>query len=246
MDSRKLKLFAMAVMAVDHFAMGVVYLLVKADPSLREVYEILRHIGRLAFPIFGLLLVEGFVHTKNIRRYVTAMALGALVSEIPFNLASSRGDFLFPRQQNVFISLFIALCALCVIKFIEDHFEKHDMLRYDLILAAILLFAIMARLIRCDYKQGGIIMICLMYLIREAWYEKSRITGPALPMILAGCTVLTLYSKSEIYAFFVAPLAIMYNGKRGNIKHKYFYYWFYPVHLLIIGIAARIIRQGGL
>ena len=89
-------------------------------------------------------------------------------------------------------------------------------------------------------------MICLMYLIREAWYEKSRITGPALPMILAGCTVLTLYSKSEIYAFFVAPLAIMYNGKRGNIKHKYFYYWFYPVHLLIIGIAARIIRQGGL
>ena len=81
----------------------------------------MRMIGRLGFPIFCFLLVEGFQKTRNIRKYVFRLGLFALISEIPFDLACS-GKVLEFGYQNVYFTLFIGILSLCAF----DFFAKHD------------------------------------------------------------------------------------------------------------------------
>ena len=57
-----LKVIAVLSMVVDHSAY---YLL--EDGTL--LYETMRCIGRIAFPVFAFLIAEGFRHTRNRRRY---------------------------------------------------------------------------------------------------------------------------------------------------------------------------------
>ena len=65
-------------------------------------------IGRISFPIFAFLLVEGYFHTKNLRNYVLRLLLFAILSEIPFNLAMG-SRVLYPIHQNVLWSFLISL-----------------------------------------------------------------------------------------------------------------------------------------
>ena len=86
-SSAVLKYIAMLTMLIDHIAAsGLIFLLIDAGMSTR-LYFISRMIGRIAFPIYVFLLVEGFVHTKDIKKYIIRIALFALISEVPFDLA---------------------------------------------------------------------------------------------------------------------------------------------------------------
>lgn len=131
-----LKLVAVAAMLIDHIAAVVLarqimdsgYLMAVykggtayADwvgdyGTLYQAYMIMRAIGRLGFPIFCFLLVEGFRKTRNVKRYGLRLGLFALISEIPFNLALT-GEMTASRYQNVFLTLFLGLFALCIYRF---------------------------------------------------------------------------------------------------------------------------------
>ena len=65
-------------------------------------------VGRLAFPIFAFMLVEGYYHTSNLKKYCQRLFLFALISEIPFNLAIG-GSFFYPLHQNVLWSFLISI-----------------------------------------------------------------------------------------------------------------------------------------
>ena len=57
-------------------------------------------IGRLAYPIFAFMIVEGYFHTKNLKKYVLRLLLFALISEIPFNLVMASSWFAISRPEN--------------------------------------------------------------------------------------------------------------------------------------------------
>ena len=80
---------------------------------------VLRFTGRLAFPLFCFLLVEGFVHTHNVKGYLGRLVLFGLLSEVPFDLAFFRTPF-DPSAQNVYWTLALGVLAMALLQKSED------------------------------------------------------------------------------------------------------------------------------
>lgn len=186
--------------------------------------EVLRAIGRLAFPIFCFLLVEGFLHTKNIKKYALRIGLFALLSEIPFDLAFN--DRVFELSyQNVFFTLLIGLLVLCGLKYFEETLPLHlSWMRYIVALTGIL-FAIF---LRTDYDGFGVMLIVLLYEFRNRRPLQC----------IAGAILMLFNSTTGCLAFL---LLWFYNGERGKQLPKYFFYGFYPMHLLVLWLVRMLI-----
>lgn len=115
LTSSDLKWIAIISMLVDHFAVAIYVNM--ADYQF-DVYRVMRGIGRIAFPIYCFLLVEGFCHTHDVKRYISRCFLFAVISEVPFDLAV-HGAWVYPEGQNVFFTLAIGLCTLYAISVCE-------------------------------------------------------------------------------------------------------------------------------
>lgn len=226
-----LKIIAIVSMLIDHVAATVVAGLIRSggadsgigwldDPAaLYEVYTWMRNIGRLAFPIFCFLLVEGFLHTKNKARYALRLGVFAIVSEIPFDLAF-QGRFLETGYQNVFFTLLLGLLVILIYHKLEEQRQWNRFLCLLFEIAVILAGMGAAELLRTDYGAYGILAVAALYLFR----------GNKGMQTLAGCAAFIWWEPSAAAAFI--PIWF-YNGTRGwNLK--YIFYLFYPVHLLLL------------
>ena len=80
---------------------------------------IMRAIGRISFPIFCFLLIEGFLHTHDVKKYALNLGIFALVSEVPFDLAFAGKPF-YLNYQNVFFTLFIGLVMMIFLQKIDE------------------------------------------------------------------------------------------------------------------------------
>ena len=178
---------------------------------------VLRFTGRLAFPIFCFLAVEGFLHTHDVKKYVRRLLLFGLLSEVPFDLAFFRTPFA-PQHQNVYWTLALGVLAMAGLK----RFEKENGLPgwQGLVWAGGC--AALALAANTDYHAIGVLIICTLYLTRA---DRKR-------QCLAGA-VLFLFELTAPLAF---VLVWFYNGQRGACSplQKKAFYWFYPVHLLVL------------
>ena len=208
LDSFQLKCIAIVSMALDHTG-AVLY------PS--QIW--LRCLGRIAFPIFCFLIVEGFFHTHDVRRYMGRLGVFALISEIPYDLAF-RGVPLEYAHQNVFFTLLIGIGMMVLLERNREWPVK----------AVILLLAMwLAVLIRSDYNFRGVLLIFVFYIFHESrWLAVTA--GGFWNFLYQG--VIQKYGVLS-----VLPLAL-YNGERGR-KMKYFFYIFYPSHLLLLYGISR-------
>ncbi len=154
-----LKWIAVVSMVIDHFACSVYPCLNGYDI---EVYHILRGIGRIAFPIYCYLLVEGFFLTKNVWRYLRNLLLFAAVSEIPFNMAVL-GHVFYPQGQNVYCALAIGICAMMLLKRV-DGFRVWQLLAQGVVIAV---FLFLGEVLEVDYHWKGIAFIVLFYYLRK-------------------------------------------------------------------------------
>ncbi len=210
-----LKWIAVVTMIIDHFAVAVYPQFVSYEYS---VYYIMRKIGRIAFPIYCFLLVEGFFHTKNVVKYFRNCFLFAILSEIPFNMAIF-GKVLYPRGQNVYFTLCIGLATLMILNRLKERQAPQYML---LRIVIIVLAAGAGQILEVDYHWKGVLFIIMFYYMRNMQEWIRNLVG-----ICAFAYEVT------------APLAFIpihfYNGARGR-QMKYLFYAIYPIHLLIFGL----------
>ncbi len=218
-----LKLIAIITMFIDHSGATVIRAVLRhpavtSDPGLQafwqQIYNVSRDIGRIAFPIFCFLLVEGFLHTKNVRKYACRLFLFALISEIPFDIALKTGWY-DPGKQNVYFTLLIGLLVLIGIRWIT----ANDSRNLFLAVIPIAIGMYVALKIDTDYNYKGVFLISILYLMRY-----SR-----LYQCIGGAAAISWELP--------APLGFipvyLYNGKRG-LRLKYVFYWFYPAHLMLL------------
>lgn len=219
-----LKIIAMVTMLIDHIGAAILengyYLsyintegtVVTTEQIVRilDIDKVLRFIGRASFPIFCFLLVEGFLHTSDKKKYGIRLFLFALLSEIPFDLAFNQGILEF-SSQNVMFTLFVGFLTLVVM-------ERFANKPYIMLLGMIGGMGL-AYLMHTDYDFKGVALILILYLFRYRHVERT----------LFGCISL-LWEPPACLAFIPINL---YNGKRG-MQLKYVFYFFYPVHLLLL------------
>lgn len=212
-----LKLIAVITMFIDHMGLGVVGRLMMRKPYLYDIYAAMRGVGRLAFPIYIFLLVEGVRNTRSIGKYTLRMGVFALISEIPFDLAFHAKALEF-TYQNVFFTLFIGLLVIRALDGVAG-IVNNRFIRLLLQAAVLAAGAAGAELIRADYGAKGILCIAVIYIFS---YDRRL-------QLLTGCMAF-FWEWEAIFAFI--PIAF-YNGSRG-IRLKYIFYIFYPLHLLLI------------
>ncbi len=208
-----LKMIAIVAMLIDHVG-AVIF------PQYIE----LRIIGRLAFPIFAYTLVEGFIHTHDVFKYMKRLGILALLSEIPFDLAFF-GTVLEFSHQNVFFTLFLGILMLYLL------IQTPSKVRKVIVVIAMFL---LSECLHTDYSSMGLLMILVYYYFREKKVIKY-----------IGIAIINIFLMGYIQSYAVlAILPIMlHNGEQGP-KCKKFFYGFYPVHLLAIYLCSVLLTLG--
>lgn len=236
------KRIAAASMLIDHIGLVLVWqgwvVCSGRSTASMTLYAVLRSIGRLAFPIFCFLLVEGFVHTRSRVKYLLRLLLFAFVSELPFDLAVHGAAWAW-KGQNVMFTLALGLLAVWACEKLLREKGAPAAPRALLAVAASGFCVLAAWLLKTDYGLYGVLLILVLYLLRER----------TLPRELGGALVLgsmVVFGHSwwiEIFAIAALPALRLYNGERGR-QSKWFFYVFYPTHFLLLVLLRKLIWGG--
>ena len=226
-----LKWIALVTMTIDHFAAsGLFDRLAYGEVWFGQWgdvgYMTMRVIGRLAFPIYCFLLTEGFRYTHSRKGYALRLGLFALISEIPFDIATM-GTIWNAWHQNVFFTLLFGLLALMLADPLYQRGEQGK--AFFIVLG----FALAAELLRTDYGFFGVAVIAAMHFLRERTVEKYLLTAG----LLIGAGTL------EVAALPAFGLMHCYNGRQGQQSKvlRLLFYWYYPLHLLVFGLVGRLV-----
>lgn len=213
-------------MVIDHCT--IVFI-----PSESEWVFLLRAIGRLAAPIMCFFIAEGYYHTSNLKKYMGRLLLIAVISHVPHNLCLGQNIWKFWNATDVMFPLLFGLIALAAYKS-----EQLYVWKKILIVIACCAFS----------YSGDWNYIAVFWILGFGNFHGNRRN-----QLLAFSTVGGLYLLQEVLyensfpfisrfgVVLVIPLLLLYNGQRGEKSPliKWGFYWFYPVHLLIIYCANQ-------
>lgn len=234
LSAATLHLLAMALMLMDHLW-----------ATLLPGQEWLTCAGRLAFPIFAFMTVEGYFHTRNFKRYLLRLLVFALISEVPFDLMYG-GTVIYPYHQNVIWTFLLGLLGIHGMETVRKRSR-----RWLWVLASVgivVLGFLLGTLTMVDYYGAGVLTVFAFYFFRGRkgwcllgqvlvlyWINVELLGGQYYPVTLLGQS-LQLYQQS------LALLALvpiwLYRGRQGHHSRAFQYacYAFYPVHMLILGL----------
>ena len=261
-----LKMIALITMLVDHVAAVVIWRIYVASYAITAsmqqsssfgdqiivwvannqnlvylIYEMMRYTGRMAFPIYCFLLVEGFLHTRSVGKYALRLLLFAFISEIPFDLALT-GEWWSVSYSNVFFTLVLGLLLIWAISYVEKFYEFWQEKGWEPMLGSILSLAMGGLLLAIvggfaemvlytDYGFAGIAAILIFYLFRR---------HREMAFILAILVLTVMSSSTELIAIAMLGTIKMYDGSRGK-QMKYAYYAFYPAHLFVLALICMVL-----
>lgn len=251
LNGAQLKWIAILAMVADHGNARIVKPLIQAGMTgLQPLSSLFNVIGRLAFPLFAFLIAEGAAHTHNRRKYLGRLLLFALITEIPFDLCFY-GQMAYWQHQNVLFTLGLGVAGIMAL----DHFSGRPLLQ---VCSAVAL-CLIAQLASTDYGLIGVGLILVLYATRASrpalclfggsWllassylyafasaFLKGYWPRMRLAAIVQWGTQLLAY---EGWALLSLALICLYNGQRGKGMNKYFFYAFYPGHMLLIWLIHQ-------
>ena len=241
-SNNTLKIIAAAAMVCDHI--GVL---------LFPRIAFLRIIGRIAFPIFAFLIAEGAKHTKNRLRHIIFFA--------SFAAAVQLGYFIFnpSLEMSVLVTFTLSLLMIYAFDGLKAAFfaikpsKRRIALSAVIFLGSVGLAVVCDRFLDLDYGLSGALLPLFPAIFTAprcdgapAIFKKAdtklvRVLATAIGT-LALCFDI---GGIEYYALLAIPLLFLYSEKRGRLKMKYFFYVFYPLHLVIIygiGILIKFLK----
>lgn len=231
----QLKLLALLTMTLDHWA--VVF-------QPKGWYWLLRLVGRMAFPLYCFLLVEGFCHTRNRKRYGGRLLLMAVVSDLPFDLMAA-GHWPAHDQQSVMSTLLLGLVTLAALNE-ADRFGKElcshprmQKLLLPLVKIAIAFVGILlGEGLGMDYGGGGVLLILVFYLFRHRILSLSVVSA----LVLGSC-----FGPLELPGLAALIPIALYNGQRGPMPGgkagQWLFYWYYPLHISLLVLLAEVLGR---
>ncbi|MDY3281602.1 TraX family protein [Dysosmobacter sp.] len=237
--SCSLHLLAMAFMLCDHLWATVI-------PG----NEWLTCVGRLAFPIFAFLLVEGYFHTHSLKRYAGRLFLFALLSEVPFDLVMGSTVF-YPVHQNVLWTFLIGLGLIACNEWARG---KGQLWLRGLTAAATVILGFLLGLVSfADFHFAGVFMVLTFYFFRgRRWWNRlgqllamafinlEILGGLSYPVSLGG---FSFFFPQQGFALLSLPLIWLYRGRQGYHSRAFQYacYAFYPVHLFLLWLLQGVL-----
>ncbi len=237
-SSAGLHVIAMVCMLLDHVAaVGLIY------------NDWIRCVGRIAFPVFAFMTVEGFFRTKSLKKYALRLFVFALISEIPFNLMVGNSLF-YPLHQNVLWTFLMGLLAMWVLERAKQ--AKAKWLVPIAVIGVVALSYLFGIITFADYYGGGVWTVLVFYFFREKkWYN---LVGQVVALWYINAEVLGGYGfELNIFGFnfflhmqLFALLALipiwLYRGRKGHSSKafKYICYAFYPLHMLVLYLLALL------
>ena len=251
MDSSASKNFELTA-AVLHIIAMTLMLMDHLWATLLPAQEWLTCVGRIAFPIFAFMSVEGYFHTHNFKKYLLRMLVFAVISEIPFDLMYG-GTWFYPVHQNV---LWTFLLSLLGVWLMEQVRKKGKTWMYLLVCVLVVLAGlVLGTLCMVDYYGAGVLTVFVFYFLHGRkwwcflgqlaalyWLNVELLGGLMYPVQLFGM-------EFELCQQGLALLALipiwLYRGRQGyhSKPFQYLCYAFYPVHMLLLVVVLNFINR---
>lgn len=257
-----LKNIAYITMIIDHTGHSIIgryYDSLGYNPLDVPIYVLTRTIGRLAFPIFIFMLVEGYYRTRNKLNYFTRLLILAFISEIPYNLVASF-RLIDSGNKNVMFDLSICFLVLWGVDYCCNRFKEKIWLRNLLNVVIVLSGMALEAVLGTDYAVTSVGMTLIFYLF---CYDSKKLWTAFCAWIVIGPFISTYITYAQLRGFnpfsmgyidillsgmikeYPAVLALIpilsYNGKKGRHAPKYVYYAIYPVQFILIYILSRML-----
>lgn len=239
LNSNHLKVIAIIAMTIDHIA----DLLYPGIPN-NIITNILHIIGRLTAPIMFFFICEGFFYTKNLKKYITRLFAFALISHFAYcfsfginYIPFSTGEIF--NQTSIMWTLAWSVIALYIV------YEKNNLKEWKKWLLVILIDVIT---FSADWSCIGVMIILSMYGNRENLEKqmKGMMFWTSIYALVSFIFVNKIYGIIQLFVILVYPLLRRYNGEKGKAKWlKWFFYIYYPLHLVIIGVL-RMLMYGNI
>lgn len=251
MDSSASKNFELTA-AVLHIIAMTLMLMDHLWATLLPAKEWLTCAGRVAFPIFAFMAVEGYFHTRSFKKYILRMLLFAVLSEIPFDLMYG-GTWFYPVHQNV---LWTFLLSLLGVWLMEQVRKKGKTWMYLLVCVLVVPAGlVLGTLCMVDYYGAGVLTVFVFYFLHGRkwwcflgqlaalyWLNVELLGGLMYPVQLFGM-------EFELCQQGLALLALipiwLYRGRQGyhSKPFQYLCYAFYPVHMLLLVVVLNFINR---
>lgn len=236
LNSNNLKLIAIIAMSIDHIA-DLLY------PGMQNniICIIMHIIGRLTAPIMFFFICEGFYYTHDIKKYIKRLFMFSIVSHFAYCFAFGINFIPFKEgifnQTSIMWTLAWAVVALYVV-YGNNKFKEWQKTMLVLLICLITFPA--------DFSSIGVMAILYMYKYRGELKKQIMV----MMFWLLIYSIISIIFVNKLYGIVILFSALsygvlkLYDGTRGKNKTmKWFFYVYYPLHLLIIGIL-RILMYG--